>query len=502
MNTPGSAAGSEHDGRAAPAGTPLSHTAARRGRWSYIAACVAILGAAAAIRICGALNDLWLDEIWSLDLARQISSPISVFTKLHHENNHYLNTLYIYLAGDRGNWLGYRVPSLVGGIATVGVAGLIGRRRDAPSAIFAMVVTGSSYVLILYSSEVRGYAWLVFFALLSFYWLDAYMERPGWRLALLFSLTSVLGLVTTPVFVGTLFAALMWSGYRLIRSRCEAGHVARALASCYAAPFVFLAVLYFVDLRYLVAGGGTSGSLLNCYVSALAWAVGAPSGGALAILGCIAAVVILDAGIRMLRQERSDSFTFFLGAIVACPLLLAIVRGSNVVYVRHFIIAITFLQILFSFLLARLFQAGRSGRCICAGLLAIYVVANGWHAVTLATYGRGRYSDAVRYIAEHSKRPVVEIGGDHDFRIGTVVAFYVGAGTMGTREARYYYKDARPPDGPEWVICHKESYEDPTPPTTQITDGAGHVLEFVRTFQCAPLAGLHWFVFQRREPAR
>jgi hypothetical protein len=49
-----------------------------------------LLVAAMAIRICGAWNDLWLDEIWSLTLVGPISSPWQVFTQIHHDNNHYL----------------------------------------------------------------------------------------------------------------------------------------------------------------------------------------------------------------------------------------------------------------------------------------------------------------------------------------------------------------------------------------------------------------------------
>src|SRR5437762_2787603 len=102
----------------------------RHKRLFSIGACILILALATIIRTRAALNDLWLDEIWSLRLVGQISSPLDVFTKIHFDNNHYLNSLWLHLCGFRGNWPGYRIPSLLAGVGTVILAGLIGRRRN------------------------------------------------------------------------------------------------------------------------------------------------------------------------------------------------------------------------------------------------------------------------------------------------------------------------------------------------------------------------------------
>jgi len=48
------------------------------------------------------------------------------------------------------------------------------------------------------------------------------------------------------------------------------------------------------------------------------------------------------------------------------------------------------------------------------------------------------------------------------------------------------------------VICHKESWEEPVPQSAQLSDDAGNSYEFVRTFQTAPLSGLHWFVYHNQ----
>lgn len=458
----------------------------------------AILAVAAAIRIRGAFNDLWLDEIWSLEIAKQVSSPIDVFTKLHHEVNHYLNTLYLWFVGEHGNWPGYRIPSLVAGSGTVVLAGLIGRRRNATSAFMAMLVVGFSYVMIVYSSEARGYALAVFCSFLSYYTLDCYLENQQWQSALVFSAVSILGLASHLIFASTLFAALVWSGHQLAKSSLGWKPVIAGMLSCHAAPVLFLAVLYWVDIRHVVAGGGDpSPSLIHSYGTALAWALGTPSADTCKFLTCLAAIAIFYAGVRQLWREKSDSPVFFVCVILVFPVLLTVIRGSEAIYTRHFLIGMAFLLILFSFVLASLYDQGTRGRATCLLLLALYFLANGQHLMSFFKYGRGHYDEAVRFMAEHSNRSIATIGSDHDFRVQLVLQFYVREATR-NESVIYYRMDSWPPEGPEWIIRHKESFEDPVPPATQLFDGRGNRYELLRTFPTAPLSGLHWFVYHNQ----
>ena len=183
----------------------------------YLLAVIAILVIAAAIRIRGAFNDLWLDEIWSIKIAGLVSAPLDVFTKLHHEINHYFNTLWLWSVGNRGNWPGYRIPSLVAGIGTVVMAGLIGLRRNKTNAVISMLVVGFSYVMILYSSEARGYAMAVFFSLLSYYALENYLDKSRGLWAIIFSISGILGIISQPIFISFLLAAFAWSVYQLAK---------------------------------------------------------------------------------------------------------------------------------------------------------------------------------------------------------------------------------------------------------------------------------------------
>ena len=306
--------------RRIPGKSPAPDNRARRLPTLYFAACGLILLIAAAARICAARNDLWLDEILALELARPVAALSDIFTNIHSEVNHHLYTVYLYLVDPRDNELLCRLPSLVSGIGTVIVAWLIGRRRSPVCAVFSLLMVGCSYVLVLYSSEARGYSLAAFFSFLSFYLLDSYLEAKKWRTALFFSLAVVAGLVSQLTFVSFYLAALAWSGYRIVSGRLGAGRAAREMFACHAVPVLFLAVFYFVEVRYITGIGGTPAkSLIDSYGTALAWSWGAPLWDPLKLLACVAAVAMLSAGIQLLRREKSDSYLFFLGAILAFP---------------------------------------------------------------------------------------------------------------------------------------------------------------------------------------
>jgi len=240
------------------------------------------------------------------------------------------------------------------------------------------------------------------------------------------------------------------------------------MLACHAAPAAFSAALYFIDIRYQVFGGGTANGP-GVYADSLAWVLGLPPRHLGMASTSLPAVVLFIAALWILRREKSDSWIFFAGVILVVPVLLAVFRHSEVLYVRHFMIGMAFLLVLFSFVLAALYQRGWLSRLICVLLLAGYFTLNGWHTVRLFKYGRGHYAEAARFLAEHTKRAGCHHQGDHNFRIEFVLQFYTNA-AMGNKTARYYGNSPAQSwskVAPEWLITHKESFEDPSPPAEQ-----------------------------------
>src|SRR5262249_4135081 len=143
-----------------------------------------LVAAAATLRGAASSGDLWLDEVWSVEVAQRLHSGLGVFTEIHQSNNNHLNTLFLYLLGKQSNLFVYRIPCVIAGVAAVLVAGHIGLRRGGVEAILAMVLTAFSYPLIHYSSEARGYGLAVLFDLLAFDFLESYfMAKSVWKLA-------------------------------------------------------------------------------------------------------------------------------------------------------------------------------------------------------------------------------------------------------------------------------------------------------------------------------
>ena len=170
----------------------------------------------------------------------------------------------------------------------------------------------------------------------------------------MFSLSVAMGFLSHLTFLSFYLAALLWSGYRLMKSRPGFRQIAITALLCNVIPLALLATLYFVDVRDLTIVGGTSPVFipLNIYGCALAWALGTPTTDYAILWMCIAAVVVLNAGLRMLWSERPDLVVFFVGAIVVFPVLLIAGGKPNVLYVRYFIIAIAFFLVLLGFVLA------------------------------------------------------------------------------------------------------------------------------------------------------
>lgn len=442
------------------------------------------------------MNDLWMDEIWSVELMRELHSALGVFTQTHHDNNHYLNSLFIYFLGQRGNWPGYRILAEVTGIGTIVLAWFIGALRDKWAAFFSTFLVGFSYVLILYSSEARGYAPLIFFCFLCFFVLELFFEKPGWKLACLFSVSAVLGFTSHLTFIIFLSASLIWFLVRLSRLKLSVARIAAWTTACYAIPCIYLGALYFVDLRYLQVGGGTPVGVLGGYGATLAWALGGPNASHLQWLTGAISVAGLLGGVFMLLKKRFDECIFFLAVVVIVPLSMPLFEHGTLHYVRYFLVALAFLLLLMGRVLGRLWQSNRVGKIVCGLFCSLFVILNAQSIGSLLKYGRGQLADAVNFMAQNAREQPVSFGGEQDFRIEFMLGFYWRE-LMGDRPANYYDHDHWPNAGPEWVVFHKESFTSPIAPGKRFTDKFGNGYELVRTFPTTPLSGVHLFLYRK-----
>src|SRR5215813_11426405 len=78
-----------------------------------------VVAIGAAVRLAATRGDLWLDEIWTLTLLEPLRSPLAIVTEVHHDNNHILNSLFMWFLRPLGSDWAYRLPAWIAGVATI-----------------------------------------------------------------------------------------------------------------------------------------------------------------------------------------------------------------------------------------------------------------------------------------------------------------------------------------------------------------------------------------------
>ena len=464
-------------------------TPSRRAR--AIAGAVVMI--AAVVRVAGLGKDLWLDEVWSVRAASELASPWNAFT-MHHEINHHLNTLWLHFLGPNASAAMYHLPSYLFGIAAVGIAGAIGFRRGSAAGIATTGAFALSYEMVLYSSEARGYSTLVFSVLLAFYALESAIDDGSMRWSVVYWIACLIGILSHPIFAGFLGAAVVWTVWRSRQSKETAATMVRSIIRTQAVPVLALGLLWTIDLRLVAAGGGTpADSFIGVYGSALAWAVAAGRPQGVELVSCVLVVAMIASAIGGVYKADAGRAVFFVSAIVVFPIALVLIRGSDLVYTRHFLIAGVFTLLLFGLTLGRWWAEGRKRVVALAG--AAFVFVNAINIVTLARDGRGRYQEAIEYMAATTTGDTVTIAGDHDFRIGTEMSYYIPRATT-TKRVQYLEEGHWPANGPEWLVAHRESWVTQAP-EAQFELAPGLRYSLAKVLPTAPLSGLNWYLYHR-----
>lgn len=459
---------------------------------------MALLAAAAGVRLLASLDQLWLDEILAWRLAGTVERAGDVFLRLHSEVNHHLLTLWIAALGPERAWPLYRLPSVVAGALTVVLAALIARRRGRTEAWVAALLVGGSYPLIHYSSEARGYALAVLFAYAA--WLCALRladaGRPlRWSAG--FAASVVLGLLSHLSFLYAHAALAAWSLGRKVRGRSSAPWVALAVAN--GPPLAFLAWLALVDLRYLQNLGGPIVPASEVAAGALSLLAGGPESGGIAWILAAAVAAAAVAGLASLRRSAHAEGSFFLGVGLLWPAVLMLASGRREVYPRYFLIAGAFVLLLLARALAALWDAGGARRAGAALLLAAVLAGNAAHVARLLLLGRGAYREAIELMWSATAAGPVSVGSDHDFRTANVLAFYVPA--RSDPERLVYHGAGRwPAEGPEWYLVHDQSAG--FRPALDVRPAPGLRYRLAGFFPYAGLSGWHWAVYrnERKRP--
>lgn len=125
-------------------------------------------------------QSLWVDELLTIKNAH-VGEPGILSWTLHNLQGPAVSLMTHYLAKLSLSEVVLRLPSAVAGVLTIPAVYLLSRELSDPrTSLYTTFLAALSPVLIWYSQEVRGYAFVILFAVLATYYLIRYMrlERP------------------------------------------------------------------------------------------------------------------------------------------------------------------------------------------------------------------------------------------------------------------------------------------------------------------------------------
>lgn len=453
----------------------------------------AILVAGTALRAIASSGDLWLDEIWSIDLAQAASGPLAALT-IPHDNSHPLNTLLLRALGDAAPQLIYRLLSLASGVLAIALAAAIGTTRGRTGACIAAGVIALSFPMLVYSSEARGYMTAVAAALAAYLLARRALTEPRWTTVAAFWLASVAGLLGHYSFLQVLLAIGIWSAWATLRGQADRASGMRTLVRMHAVPLVVVAILAVTVLARMRTGGGPKLPLATLFGETLGWALGLPTNPVGLLVGAVVVLLVVAAEIIALRRERDDTWLFLLLMVVVLPALIALLRPP-LLYPRYFLLNVTFLLLALSSVVTRLLDRGGIARMAAIALIAAFCAGNAMRDVRFLRDGRGAYRSALAFMAADRPGHTITVTGSDDFAIRRELAFhgkpFAAAGTT------FVYRPLRTaPRGAEWLIVRRGEH-DPEP-DAKIEDAFRNRYALARRFPSYGPSGADWYVYDRR----
>ncbi len=486
--------------QAAPSHLAADHRAVG-GSAPASTALLAVVGVVITIgtmaRLWAATDEMWLDEIWSWARTELINSPTQVFTAIRHDNNHHLVTLWMYFWGFREHWIVYRLPSLAAGVGTMVLATIMARSAGPLATLTAAALTASSYLLILYGSEARGYALAGFFALAGCLALERFLVSCRWLPVVMFWGAVTLGYLSHLTFVHFHLGAIAWSLAALHRRTTRWSAFAWALVQLHAVPILVLAAFYFVSLRGMEFGGSDPHSTLQVLFDAAAQPLGGRSSAP--IMTWLLAAVSLVCGylaIDQMRREKCDLWVQFAVTVFVSPALICLLSRATGIYVRYFYIPILFELLLVSYLTARLWRSVGLAPIFALLVVAVAVVRNVADWQDFSQGGRGQYLVAMRYMADHTTDDTIRIEADSPRT--ELVVVYAAAHAHVARNVEHGKSPRGPSGSSEWYVTHSELPGWRPAAALRALDGKQFDLQGI--FRHAGLSGFDWAVYRRAQP--
>lgn len=460
-----------------------------RGWWILV---LLVLAAGALLRTACLSAELWLDELWSWQLARGAGGVAGVFA-LKHDNNHHLNSLWLAQLPAGSSWPLFRLHTLAAGLGSIVLAARLGRRFGAADGLFAALLVAACGWLVLASAEARGYTLAVFFALAALDALWSYLDHRSRAALLGFWAASILGFLAHLTFVHAYLGFIVWSHRRFARERTTTADELRRLLICHGPVAAFFVPFYLVSLRGLVFGGGPPAPTGDVIARLISVGLGGPAEGWERFPWLLGAMLLLTTGLWRLHREGRDIWLFFLVAVAVSPALF-LIRRTPFLFERYFFVSFVFFLLLVGHVLGTLWRAGGPARGLSLLVLLAFLAGNVRQVLLFHDAGRGQFHQALAWIAAADPGEEVIVTGDHDFRVQKYVEFYASSLDDPTR---LVYRSRTVGGAPaDWLLAHR--LDGRHPPAAEERDEAGNVYRLVQAYPSRGPFAWGWFVYRRQ----
>jgi len=464
-----------------------------------------LLGSVAiALRIVFSRTEIGFDEIFSYNLVTPTDiSAVSfstIFTGIHSDNNHHLNSLYLYWLGDNSSFLIFRLHSLVAGAGSLALAYLIGQRSRYSCGPLTMFMVGFSYIILVYSTEARGYSLMMLFALFCIYSYErsSTSKSIGWGLAL--SVSASLGLLAHATFLFLLGGLVLqvlstFVPYKPGRLR----QLSKWSIVYFTMPSLTCIGMYLIDYRKLMIAGGPTISTLDTVVRSFSYLVGGspnhPWSVGFAIIGLLAVLC----GIVLLRRSDRQNFVLYVSTIFVLPIFALAVAQPAFIYIRYFLIPILFATILLSFLLSNMLSRTVHLRRIAAAFLLLFVGGNAVQIQHFLRAERGSHRSALEFILENSGVDTVYVSSSKDFTTLQIMAFYSNHVADSHRLQYLALTDISEAQMPDWFILERAAFSPPLAGNRVKLTTKTKTHSYIRSeeFLASEPSGLSWYLFKK-----
>jgi hypothetical protein len=443
-----------------------------------------------ALILAAARGDLWLDEIWSIEFVRSASSAIDILTRFHHDNNHVLNTLFLWLVGGQNTLFLYRLFAVVSGMLALLLVGYLAQAWGRAEALLAVILAGISYPLLLYFSEARGYAPAIMFTLLSY--ALARRDFDPYRMVAFWT-ASILGILSHLSFIIVSLSLVFANLTNEILS--EGPHRRRLiwLLAYHVPPLAFFGLFYVFFAWDMVIGAGPLYTNWDVITQSATMLLGFPGDPFFGGMGVLLLIVVVALGSYALYRNRDEQWPFFCCVLVVMPMILLMFARPEYLYFRYFIVCFPFFYLLLSYLLCRWYRYSKPARAGIIAAVLLLLTGQIYRVISLLEFGRGNYRAALTRILENSPEEVVRIGSDHDFRNRVLVDFYAPS-LAGSHKVRYIPQPDWYREPPDWILVHSQevSYE----PLPDIAVPGVGVYHFFAAYRFSGVSGWSWFLYR------